>query len=452
MSGWDKLSWATLTVGLLSATLCVYYLPVEDWDEARRGINAVAMNCRGDYLNYYYLDAPDTFNTKPPLFLWLVAGLYGWLGAGIVALRLPSLVALAVFLVYVYRWSRCRFGGELTFILLAALVSVNGIIGYHVGISGDTDMLFTLLLTVFGLELYGYLKAGTRGQLLRAVAALCLAVLTKGVAVGLVLPGALVGSLLHPKLRSRVTLRNLLPTGLLLLAGLSATAYLLAHMGRATLPQAGYANLLEATFLRDGLQRLSDPGFEPEQHPFYVFEVLDTRFGLLIYGLYLMGIVALLRFGVSGLWRRLRRDGFALYALSIVLSVLGLLQWSESKHDWYVAPAVVYLSYLFARGFPLVVRDPSIRLSIMIALLGWATYSRSAEIYDAIQQSRTLPEMVVQRIENAKRVYVAEQSPQSTVYRITLAAGSGCKVGLLPGGYGGGDCEELDGGARVCYE
>lgn len=43
-----------------------------EWDESRRGINAVSMMNNGDYFHYYYLDQPDSFNTKPPLAVWLI--------------------------------------------------------------------------------------------------------------------------------------------------------------------------------------------------------------------------------------------------------------------------------------------------------------------------------------------------------------------------------------------
>ena len=362
-----------MTYGIVIALVSIIYLPVQDWDEARRGVNALLMNCRADYLNYYYVDQPDTFNTKPPLFLWLVTLSFKAFGPGVVALRLPSLVALAGFLVYLRRWIGERYGYATACVYLAAIVGVQGIIGQHVGVSGDTDMLFVTCTTVACLQYFDYLQAGRGRALYVAVVMAWLALLTKGVATALVVPGVLLVTLLHPTYRRRL-LTGVAARGLLLTVGLTGlAAYLLSQMGSATLPPAGYANLLEATLFRDGVQRLTDPSFEAQPAPFYVFQALDIRFGLLIYVLYAGLLLLPLRYGWRSVLRRVRKDRLAVFSAGITVSVLLLLHLSANKHNWYVAPAIPFLAYLFVRTYAALIpqrRWQAVGLAVLLVVSG----------------------------------------------------------------------------------
>ncbi len=364
--------------GMLSAVALAYLLPPENWDEARRGVNALEMLCSGDYLNYSYLGEPDTFNTKPPLFLWMVTGSFHLFGVGVFSLRLPSLLALMGFLLYVHRWIRQRFGAYRAFLTVTALVVVNGIIGQHVGISGDTDMLFVFLLTVGCCEWFGYLEGGQRRSALVSAACFALAFLTKGVACFLVIPGLVLASFLHPKqtvrLRSSYTWQA---AAFLCVLGVGC-GVLLSRMGTRMAGIEGYGTLLEAMLGRDGLQRFGDPQFEQDHNPFFVFTALDIRFGPLIYVIYLGMLAGMIRYG----WRAMLpgRGSFASFSLCIVVSVLLLLQFSANRHNWYVAPALPFLAYLFARMVEAMVHRRGWMVAALLCLVVLSTFQRARAI------------------------------------------------------------------------
>ena len=70
---------------------------LSDWDESRNGINAFEMMHNGDYFNFYFADKPDTWNNKPPLFIWLVILSYKIFGLNALGLRFPSAIATIIF-------------------------------------------------------------------------------------------------------------------------------------------------------------------------------------------------------------------------------------------------------------------------------------------------------------------------------------------------------------------
>src|SRR5689334_10249299 len=68
-------------------------MPIQLWDESRNIVNALEMRESGSWLVTTYGGAPDLWNTKPPLLIWLMAASVGVFGLSEWALRLPSMIA-----------------------------------------------------------------------------------------------------------------------------------------------------------------------------------------------------------------------------------------------------------------------------------------------------------------------------------------------------------------------
>src|SRR5690348_12772200 len=64
--------------------------PLAAWDESRNANNAIEMVTSGNWLVLHYGGLPDHWNTKPPLLIWLIAGLMKAGAPPLLALRLPS--------------------------------------------------------------------------------------------------------------------------------------------------------------------------------------------------------------------------------------------------------------------------------------------------------------------------------------------------------------------------
>jgi 4-amino-4-deoxy-L-arabinose transferase-like glycosyltransferase len=72
------------------------------WDEARNAVGAINMMASGDYLVREYAHQMDTWETKPPMFLWWQIISIKALGLNMWAIRMPS--ALSALLLMLARY------------------------------------------------------------------------------------------------------------------------------------------------------------------------------------------------------------------------------------------------------------------------------------------------------------------------------------------------------------
>jgi hypothetical protein len=87
----DRLNLSLVVV--LSLVLIFWKLgqhPLSEWDESRRGMNALGMMVHRDYINNYYGDYYDTWSAKPPLMVWSIVASYKIWGFNEFALRFPA--------------------------------------------------------------------------------------------------------------------------------------------------------------------------------------------------------------------------------------------------------------------------------------------------------------------------------------------------------------------------
>ena len=155
-----------LAVTLFYAFFRLEAEPYHVADESRGGINALEMRANGDWVNLHYMGAPDEVRAKPPLLIWCIAASMEVFGPTPFALRFPSAVAITLaFLVLFHLITLYRSPG---FALLVGLLllSVNGLVGWHVGRSGDFDALLLLFLLSGLYCLLQYLDFGQSGHVL----------------------------------------------------------------------------------------------------------------------------------------------------------------------------------------------------------------------------------------------------------------------------------------------
>jgi 4-amino-4-deoxy-L-arabinose transferase-like glycosyltransferase len=207
--------WAALGDLLLLALVCALVflyrlgdLPINLWDEARVAMNALEMRRSGELLITTYKGLPDLWNTKPPLAIWLEAGSMWLFGDTEFALRLPSALAGAATTILVYAFTR-RVSGSRAAGILAALVlmACPGYVGTHVTRSADYDTLLVLFTTAMAFSVWLALEDRvriSRRWLVVAAVAMALAILTKGIAGLMLLPGLALYVLLERRVRDLV--------------------------------------------------------------------------------------------------------------------------------------------------------------------------------------------------------------------------------------------------------
>jgi 4-amino-4-deoxy-L-arabinose transferase-like glycosyltransferase len=201
----DLLCAGALTVLVLIMLLPgVLTQPMVLWDESRIANNAIEMVRRGDWLVTTFGYSPDHWNTKPPLLIWMVAALLRTGMDPMLALRLPAVVAATATVLIIFVACRGLLRDRLAGLLGGLLLICSPLVmGDHVGRTGDYDALLCMFNLAFVLSAGIYID-GERGRggawIGIAAACLVLAVLTKGIAAGLAVPGVVAYALLRRQL------------------------------------------------------------------------------------------------------------------------------------------------------------------------------------------------------------------------------------------------------------
>lgn len=191
-----------LTAGLLFAIYLAIFrglgeAPLLQWDESRRGVNAIEMAEQGSWLVPYFEGKPDQWAAKPALLPALQRISMGLFGISEWALRLP--VALfacgTIFLVWLFAFyltGSAYMAYTSAFILLAS----PGYIHYHIAFTGDYGglLIFFILATSFAF----FVAVEDPGEKRRSTAwwafglALALGTLSKSIAAWLFTPALLI--------------------------------------------------------------------------------------------------------------------------------------------------------------------------------------------------------------------------------------------------------------------
>jgi 4-amino-4-deoxy-L-arabinose transferase-like glycosyltransferase len=303
--------------------------PIRIWDEARLSINAYEMNRNGNLLVTHFEGAPDMWNTKPPLMIWLQVLFIKILGFNELALRLPSAIAALLTCVVMAVFSKRCFKDALPgMIACMVLVTANGYINIHASRTGDYDALLALFTTLFSLSMFLYVETRALKYLHVFFGALTLAVLTKSVQGLLFLPAIGLYVLLNRRdiFKSKWLYIDL---GLFLL--IAGGYYLLREQYNPGYLRAVWENELGGRYL-DSLEDNKQPA------EYYVQQLKDWLFKPWIW-LSIAGVFA-------GYFSKYRKFTFFITLLSA--TYLLFISLSQTKLEWYTVPLFPFLSFLAA--------------------------------------------------------------------------------------------------------
>ncbi|WP_276132932.1 ArnT family glycosyltransferase [Polluticoccus soli] len=165
------------------------YYPIRLWDESRVAINAYEMFKTGDWIVTRFDGAPDMWNTKPPLLIWIQVGFIKLLGLNDLAIRIISPIAALFTCIFLYWFFLKKFAQPWLAILVCfVLVTSQGYVRTHGTRTGEYDSLMVMFTTMYVLYYFLFLEDRKTKYLYASLITLTLAVLTKGVAAVIFLP------------------------------------------------------------------------------------------------------------------------------------------------------------------------------------------------------------------------------------------------------------------------
>lgn len=364
LSSFWKLNGTHYGLLIIGVVLCFWKLgsnDVYDWDEARRGMNAIGMAEHQDFLNLYYGNEPDGMAAKPPLSIWWIHLNFQLFGYSTWSLRLHSAISMSLFFVVFWFWLKRFMGKEWAFWGTAIAISLTGFIGFHTGRTGDTDALLTFLMSAGALCALGHMLHHQRWQLALSALLFGLAFYTKGPAIFLYLPGIVAfGIIYQPRSwwQKREVWMSI--TIFLLIAGSwILQQYLYGHKNL----EEGFAvrsNSLKQMFWYDVVERFTSDAFDHNQkEPFALFKGLDVMYGIWVYVFYLVvafGLWLSIKGGFKTTRKYLQERPLLLLSIIQVVIIGVIYSLSSSKHRWYLTPFLPYfiiitlfgLQHLFA--------------------------------------------------------------------------------------------------------
>ncbi|MCP3932373.1 MAG: glycosyltransferase family 39 protein [Bacteroidetes bacterium] len=337
------------------------------------------------------------------------------------SLRLPS--ALATIVAFFFLFKIIRLYRSTLFALFACviLLPVDGIIGYHVGRTGDFDALLLAFLLGGLYYLLRYVDFEKRKDIYWVTLFWGLAFMTKGPASAVLIPGIVLYLLFTNRLKSFIKTKAVWQAvGIALLFPIAW--FLTVHFYGIQLENPQYAgdNAFERMFLYDLVERFTKPDFEGQDNPTfitYLYICFTHIYEIWQYALYAFVLVGL---GYLVKDRKHVRQWFLkpdnrllLLSICIWVSLGFFLSLVTAAKWWYMAPALPFVAITTFYGFHWLYRKSTYTFFIYIALL---VFSFGERFFTSFQDTDA-PEFVTNVCEVLKEadkvVYVGELAEQN---------------------------------------
>ena len=317
------------------------YMPIRMWDESILGTNAIEMGQNHHYIVTYFNGIPEMSNTKPPLVIWCILLFSKVLGFSELSLRLPSALAALVLCVFLFLVLRKYTGSAVFgFFTVCVLVTCRGYIRNHVTRTGEYDSMLVLFSTMASICLFlaveAFQKRTQSKYLFLFFFMLTLALLTKGVACMMMMPGLFIYVLLRKKAVSFLSNRSFY-------IGLSF--FLLFGVGYYFLRESLNPGYLKAVWENElgGRYNSTYEGHDGA-FSFYLTEMINWQFAD-YYLLFPIAAIIALAFPAN----RIRR--LAGFSLVTCFTFIFIISAAATKLPHYDAPAFPFLAIITAALF-----------------------------------------------------------------------------------------------------
>ncbi|MCB9252395.1 MAG: glycosyltransferase family 39 protein [Flavobacteriales bacterium] len=170
---------------------------IQMWDESRNVINAIEMLRNHNFITRYFENNPDMWELKPPFLIWLQVLSFKVFGLNEISVRLPSMLASMLTVVFML-WFSFKVSGNILPGILSALILVSsmGYIGEHAARFGDHDSLLSLFSICTLVYFYLFVSKNQKKYLGLGMLCFFLGWFTKSIIIFMFLPGLLLWLLL----------------------------------------------------------------------------------------------------------------------------------------------------------------------------------------------------------------------------------------------------------------
>lgn len=317
------------------------------WDESRNAIAALEMIENGNPIVRFYGGYPDSWDTKPPLLIWLQIVSFKIVGFNELGVRLPSALAGLFTILLLFRFF-CKelddfAGGIFTGL---CLVTTTGYVGLHITRTGDHDALMIFFLIIGLISTYKLIKypeKENRYLTILTVSLIC-GVLTKSIGGLFYCPGILVYVIYKKKLFYFLKQPKVY---------LAVFTFLFFVIGYYLLRNQMQENYLQKVWEMELLPRYlnnSELGKFHEKDFWYYSKLLWNQF--FWPQIYLLPFLVFLIF-----WKR----ESSYFDASILFGGTAILFWyaisKGTTNTWYIAPIYPLLATLFGIGLSIIYRS-----------------------------------------------------------------------------------------------
>jgi len=342
---------------LLAASLEFWHLgsqPVKEYDEARYAINAFEMLENKDYINLHYLGSPDSWVARPPVKAWLIIAGYKLLGYNEWGLRLSSGLAILAFFFFSFRLINLYLKEHHAFLACLMLLSVKGIIGFHVGRNADMDAELIAFITLSAYFFLKYIDFEHRPSALWAGLFLGLSFWVKTTACFYYIPGLLLYVIISGKFKQASRNKYGLAIFILMVLSWFATLQIAGckYNDKAEDAYHAYSDSWETMLAYDTWDRFTATTFDKHAEapsPLFFVHSIDSIFNVWNYFFY-----AGLLFYFYNRLSPGRKEAFSqspfykicTLSICVLTPIILLMTFGIHKQPWYISPSLLFLAIL----------------------------------------------------------------------------------------------------------
>ncbi|MFN0190011.1 MAG: ArnT family glycosyltransferase [Bacteroidia bacterium] len=314
---------------------------------------------QGNYMVPYYENKPDMWNTKPLFLTWSIITSTKIFGQNEFGVRFPSALSAYILAIFIFifftNYLKDIVGATISSL---SLVSFYGFVEYHVARNGDFDSMLTMFTFIATTLFFIGFHKNKSNLILLGGLVLTFAFLTKGIAAGIVLPGAFL-YFISKKNGFKLLVQNkiILITSLAII--FSFSYYLLREYSNPDFLSIVFNNEIANRYL----QSAEGHG---EKFSFYFISLYERGVDGWFFCIIASSIITI--FNESKVQKQ-----FFYYTLFVCFLFLLIHSISSTKLPWYIAPAYPHFAIIIGLGFSTLVQKTK-RILPIIASKEYGVY------------------------------------------------------------------------------